>query len=161
MRHVFRWDKAPYEFVFQNGLEARRQVEGCSDESYFNLENYVTTGGRPLDTRSDTVHVYVSTTISSSWYPNVKPGSVDLLHRYEIYAPGGIWVSQTLGNRYSFSAQDEVAFPAGIAPQYIRSAQIFELTNDRCTFQTLPCDIATLTYDTTQYLMFYQSFVLV
>ncbi|XP_062208260.1 uncharacterized protein LOC133909717 isoform X2 [Phragmites australis] len=130
MRHVFRWDKAPYEFVFQNGFEARRQDKGASDETYFNLERYVTSGGRPLDTRRDTTHAYVSTTISSSWYPSVNPGSVHLLYRYEIYAPGGIWVSQTLGNRYSYSAQDEVAFPAGIAPQYIRSAQIFELTND-------------------------------
>ncbi|TVU18603.1 hypothetical protein EJB05_34710, partial [Eragrostis curvula] len=32
MRHVFRWDKAPYEFVFQNGLEARRQDNGAPDE---------------------------------------------------------------------------------------------------------------------------------
>lgn len=129
MRHVFRWDKAPYKFVFQNGFEARRQDKDAPDETYFNLEHYVTTGGRPIDTRRDTTHAYVSTTISSSWYPSVNPGSVDLLYRYEIYAPGGIWVSQTLGNRYSYSAQDEVAFPAGIATQYIRSAQIFELTN--------------------------------
>uniref|UniRef100_A0A0D9W2E0 Pierisin-like domain-containing protein n=1 Tax=Leersia perrieri TaxID=77586 RepID=A0A0D9W2E0_9ORYZ len=134
MRHVFRWDRAPYEFVFQNGLEARRKDIGSPaspDEIYFNLEHYATSGGRPLDTRRDATHAYVSTTISSSWYPNVNPGSVDLLYRYEIYAPGGIWMSQTLGNRYSYSAQDEVVFPAGIAPQYIRSAQIFELTNDR------------------------------
>ncbi|WVZ72294.1 hypothetical protein U9M48_020779 [Paspalum notatum var. saurae] len=132
MRHVFRWDKAPYDFIFQNGFEARRQ-EDTPDETYFNLERYVTSGvgGRPLDTRRDTTHAFISTSLSSSWYPSVNYGSAELLYRYEIYAPGGIWVSQTLGNSYPNGAQDEVAFPAGIAPQYIRSAQLFELTNDR------------------------------
>lgn len=143
-RHVFRWDRAPYEFVFQNGFEARRASPASPDEMYFNLEHYVTRGlGRPLDTRRDTTHAYVSTTISSSWYPSVNPGSV-LLYRYEIYAPGGIWISQTLGDRYSYSAQDEVVFPVGIAPQYIRSAQIFELTNNRYIHFKPPYDIAAL-----------------
>lgn len=132
MRHVFRWDKAPHDFVFQNGFEARRQGVDTPDETYFNLERYViAAGGRPLDTRRGTAHCFVSTTLSSSWYPSVvSSGGADQLYRYEIYAPGGIWVSQTLCNSYPYSAQDEVVFPAGIAPQYIRSAQLFELRND-------------------------------
>ncbi|KAL6647853.1 hypothetical protein ACP70R_015290 [Stipagrostis hirtigluma subsp. patula] len=130
LRHVFRWDRAPYDFVFANGFEARRQ-EGTSDAMYFNLERYVNNGGRPLDTRRDTTHAFVSTTISSHWTPTVNPGVEDILFRYEIYAPGGIHVAETLGDLYKYKAQDEVSFPAGIAPQYVRSAQIFKLTNNR------------------------------
>jgi hypothetical protein len=130
LRHVFRWDRAPYDFVFQHGFEARRQ-ENTPDSVFYNLERYVNSGGRPLDIRRDTTHGFVSTTISSSWFPPVNSGTVDRVYRYEIYAPGGILVSETLGDLYRYPAQDEVAFPAGIAPQYIRSAQLFELANDR------------------------------
>lgn len=129
-RHVFRWDRAPYDFVFQDGFRAR-PFQGTPDDTYFNLERYVNSGGRPLDIRRHTTHAFVSTTLNSNWHPSINPGTDEFLYRYEIYAPGGIWVNQTLGDRYRHRAQDEVAFPAGIAPQYIRSAQTFLLTNDR------------------------------
>ncbi|GKE82913.1 hypothetical protein Tco_1552913, partial [Tanacetum coccineum] len=128
-RHVFRWDKASYEFVFQHGFEARRQAN-TQDETFYNLEHYVNSGERPIDTRNSATHSFISTTISSSWYPKVSNGAVDHIYRYEIYAPGGICVAETLGERYPYPAKDEVAFPAGIAPQYIRSAQPFVLTRD-------------------------------
>nr|GEV20664.1 putative hemopexin-like domain-containing protein [Tanacetum cinerariifolium] len=128
-RHVFRWDIASYDFVFQHGFEARRQAN-TRDETYYNLEHYINSGGRPLDTRRDTTHCFISTTISSSWYPKVSSKAVANVFRYEIYAPGGIWVAETLGERYRYPAQDEIAFPVGIAPQYIRSAQLFELESD-------------------------------
>ncbi|KAM0894771.1 hypothetical protein ACQ4PT_024239 [Festuca glaucescens] len=129
-RHVFRWDNSPYEFVFENCFEARRQ-RGTPDSTFYNLERYVNSGGRPLDSRRETTHAFVSTTLSSSWHPSVDPGTTCRVYRYEIYAPGGIIVAETLCDLYNYPAQDEIAFPAGIAPQYIRSAQLFELTNDR------------------------------
>ncbi|KAL7235296.1 hypothetical protein ACSBR1_018739 [Camellia fascicularis] len=52
----------------------------------------------------------------------------NLDHYVHEAAPGGIWVAETLGDRYRHRAQDEVTFVAGIAPQYIRSAQLFTLT---------------------------------
>ncbi|GJX88294.1 hypothetical protein Tco_0340308 [Tanacetum coccineum] len=128
-RRVFRWDTTPYEFVFQQGFEARRPAN-TPFETYFNLEQYVNSGGRPLDTRRDTTHAFLSTTISSSWYPTVPNGAVDNVYRYEIFAPGGIAVAETLGERYLHPRQDEIAFPIGIAPQYIRSAQLFVLEGD-------------------------------
>ncbi|KAJ9559664.1 hypothetical protein OSB04_004824 [Centaurea solstitialis] len=125
--HVFRWDTTTYEQVFANGFHARRQ-ENVSDEVYCNLEQYVNRGGRPLDSTRPTPHCFVSTTLNSGWYPSVTTEQGELVvTRYEIYAPGGIWVAETLGDRYRFSAQDEVAFVNGIAPQYIRSAQLFRL----------------------------------
>ena len=113
--------------VFANGFHARRQ-ENVSDEVYCNLEQYVNCGGRPLDSRRPTHHWFVSTTLDSGWYPSVSIEQGQLVvTRYEIYAPGGIWVQETLGDRYRYRAQDEVAFVNGIAPQYIRSAQLFRL----------------------------------
>nr|XP_010918334.1 uncharacterized protein LOC105042730 [Elaeis guineensis]XP_029119721.1 uncharacterized protein LOC105042730 [Elaeis guineensis] len=126
IRHVFRWDLTPYQQVFQHGFQARRQ-QGTPDEIYYNLDHYVHHGGRPLDSRRDATHAFVSTTLSSAWHPSLVAPEV---YRYEIYAPGGIWVAETLGDRYQYPAQDEVCFVAGIAPQYIRSAQRFRLTAD-------------------------------
>ncbi|GJR81231.1 hypothetical protein Tco_0152016 [Tanacetum coccineum] len=50
-----------------------------------------------LHTRMYTTHWFISTTISSCWYHKVSSGVVDHVYRYEIYAPGGIWVAETLG----------------------------------------------------------------
>ncbi|KAM5582659.1 hypothetical protein ABKV19_002870 [Rosa sericea] len=128
LRHVFRWDLTPYQEVFQNGFEARRQ-ENTTNQVYYNLEHYVHHGGRPLDSRRPATHAFVSTTLNSGWHPTVTE-TVEEVYRYEIYAPGGIWVAETLGDRYQYPAQDEVCFVAGIAPQYIRSAQRFRLVRN-------------------------------
>lgn len=127
LRHVFRWDAAPYEHVFVNGFEARRE-DGVPEDRYFNLELYVNYGGRPLDSQRTTTHAFISTTMYSGWHPSVPEGEEREVYRYEIYAPGGILISETLGDRYRYPAQDEVCFIAGIAPQYIRSAQSFRLS---------------------------------
>ncbi|KAH7689142.1 ADP-ribosylation-containing protein [Dioscorea alata] len=126
LHHVFRWDLTPYQDVFRNGFQARRQ-QNTHDNIYYNLNHYVHHGGRPLDTRREATHAFVSTTLNSNWHPTVNRGVEIDVFRYEIYAPGGIIVSQTLGENYEYPAQDEVCFVAGIAPQYIRSAQQFRL----------------------------------
>ncbi|KAL7221380.1 hypothetical protein ACSBR1_023355 [Camellia fascicularis] len=126
LRHVFRWDLSPYQEVFRNGFQARRQ-EGTLDEVYFNLEHYIHHGGRPLNSTRPATHAFVSTTLNSAWHPSLNLETKIEVYRYEIYAPGGIWVAETLGDRYQYAARDEVCFVAGIAPQYIRSAQPFSL----------------------------------
>ncbi|KAL5710959.1 hypothetical protein ACHQM5_021462 [Ranunculus cassubicifolius] len=127
LRHVFRWDLNPYEDVFQNGICVNRQQDTL-DSVYYNLHHYVHHGGRPLDSRKPATHAFISTTVNTSWHLSLKPDiSIDV-YRYEIYAPGGIWVAHTLGDRYQYPSQDEVCFVAGIAPQYIRSAQCFRLS---------------------------------
>ncbi|KAK9939205.1 hypothetical protein M0R45_015911 [Rubus argutus] len=123
LNHVFRWDLTPYEVVFRDGFQARRQLD-TPELDYYNLERFVHNGGRPLDSRRYTTHAFVSTTLNSRWVPP-PPQDNSTVYRYEMYAPGGIWVAQTLGSLYQFRAQDEVTFVAGIAPQYIRSAQAF------------------------------------
>lgn len=128
--HVFRFDTTPYEHVFLNGFRARSDTPGTEHRDYCNLAKYVNSGGRPLDTRRPTTYVFVSTTRSSSWHPRVDHKESIYIYRYEIYAPGGILVAETLRDLYQYPRQDEVAFIRGIAPQYIRSAQLFEITTN-------------------------------
>ncbi|PWA36772.1 hypothetical protein CTI12_AA596650 [Artemisia annua] len=117
--HVYRWDRKPYQLVFVLGFEARHQAN-TQVESYFNLESYVNSGGRPLDPIRDTTYGFISTTHTASWYvPIVSRGVVEHPYRYEIYASEGIDVHETLGERYFYPAQAEIVFPVGIAPQYI------------------------------------------
>ncbi|PWA45451.1 hypothetical protein CTI12_AA471670 [Artemisia annua] len=52
---VYRWDRKPYQLVFDLGFEARHQAN-AQVETYFNLENYVNSGGRPLDPIRDTTY---------------------------------------------------------------------------------------------------------
>ncbi|KAH7833526.1 hypothetical protein Vadar_007174 [Vaccinium darrowii] len=134
LRHVFHWDLTPYQEVFQNGVQARRpDQQGTPNEVYYNLEHYAHhhDGSRPpLDCSRPTTHAFVSTTLDTDWHPSLDDDVTETeieVYRYEIYAPGGIWVAQTLGDTYEYPAQDEVCFVVGIAPQYIRSAQRFRL----------------------------------
>ncbi|KMT14424.1 hypothetical protein BVRB_4g072020 [Beta vulgaris subsp. vulgaris] len=139
LRQVFRWDIAPYNKIFKQGLQAQKNKKQKNpNKSYYNLSAYVngSRGKRPLDSRKNSSFAFISTTVSNSWYPPVpcdagKSKTIEV-YRYEIYAPGGIWTSLTLDgkNNNKFKRFDEVAFVGGIAPQYIRSAQLFRLTGN-------------------------------
>ncbi|KAK9692390.1 hypothetical protein RND81_09G261100 [Saponaria officinalis] len=129
--HVFRWDSTGYEQIFREGFVVRRQ-DNTPDNIFYNLDHYVHYGGRPLGNDRPANYTFVSTTLDSGWCPSIKHESgsqptIKEVWRYEIYAPGGIWVAETLGDRYKFPAQDEVCYVAGIARQYVRSAQRFRL----------------------------------
>ncbi|GKC05256.1 hypothetical protein Tco_0996866, partial [Tanacetum coccineum] len=91
---------------------------------------FVYGAGRPLETIRDTTHGFISTTLSGSWSPMVSIWVVELIYRYEIYATRGILVPKTLGDRYLYPGQAEVAFPSGIAPRYIRSGHAYLLSRD-------------------------------
>ncbi|KMT14426.1 hypothetical protein BVRB_4g072040 [Beta vulgaris subsp. vulgaris] len=129
LRQVFRWDLAHYDHVFQHGIHACRG-HFAADTTFYNLCSYMKERGRPLDSTKTSTFAFISTTVSNSWYPPVPSGKTIEVYRYEIYAPGGIWTSLTLGdkNDNKFKRFEEVAFVSGVASQYIRSAQVFRLT---------------------------------
>ncbi|XP_056699575.1 uncharacterized protein [Spinacia oleracea] len=135
LRQVFRWDLAPYGDVFQHGFQAHHKNR-VHDKTSYDLHSYVQGRGRPLDSRKTSDFAFISTTVSNSWYPPVATGDGNSktveVYRYEIYAPGGIWTSLTLGekNDRKFKRLDEVVFVGGIASQYVRSAQLFRLTGN-------------------------------
>lgn len=133
-RQVFRWDLAPYDKVFQQGFQVQKGKKKKKPNILnYNLSTYVNgSTGRPLDSRKKSSFAFISSTVSNSWYPPVPSGKTIEVYRYEVYAPGGIWTSLTLGGKDSnkFKRLDEVAFVGGIAPQYIRSAQLFRLTGN-------------------------------
>ncbi|XVE99786.1 hypothetical protein REPUB_Repub03eG0231000 [Reevesia pubescens] len=125
LHHVFRWDTRCYTEIFQNGFVEWIQTT-TPDDIFLDLDHYVHEGGRLLDSNRLNAHAFVSTTLNSSFCPETE--ITKEVFRYEIYASGGIWIAETFDDDYKFSEEDEVAFVGGIAPQYIRSAQLFRLT---------------------------------
>ncbi|PWA68963.1 hypothetical protein CTI12_AA303660 [Artemisia annua] len=109
--HVYRWDRKPYQLVFDLRFEARHQAN-TQVETYFNLESYVNSGRRPLDPIRDTTYQGRSAKIDGPYPPIVSRGVVEHLYGYEIYASGGIDVHETLCERYLYLAQAEIVFPA-------------------------------------------------
>ncbi|XVE99782.1 hypothetical protein REPUB_Repub03eG0230800 [Reevesia pubescens] len=141
LHHVFRWDTRCYTEIFQNGFDVWLQ-RTTPDDIFFDLDHYVHEGGRLLDSNRLYTHAFVSTTLNSSFYPETE--ITKEVYRYEIYAPGGIWVAETFVDDYKFSEEDEIAFVAGIAPQYIRSAQLFRISpNPRSGDSTIATRVAT------------------
>lgn len=128
---VYRFDLTSYEEVFDNGFKGRFEMN-TPNSIYCNLELYLNHGVMPTITRRPDNYIFFSTTLSRSWFPDVRQARI---YRYEIYAPGGIWLAQTFRERetspYISLYEDEVAFLVGIAPQYIRSAQAFQLIPGR------------------------------
>jgi hypothetical protein len=105
------------------------------------LNDHVHHGGAPLDSDRSITHAFVSTTLSRRWTPNpsrerLPPGGQVEVYRYEIFAPGGIRVANSL-DRYEHVHQQEVAFVRGIAPQYIRSAQLYIFTRPQGSWLVL------------------------
>ncbi|GJV46652.1 hypothetical protein Tco_1431188 [Tanacetum coccineum] len=93
--HVYRWDRDPFELVFERGFQARGQAN-TPIETYYNLKSFVHGAGRPLETIRDTTYGFISTTLG--WCPPiVSIGVVEHIYHYEIYVPGGILVPETLG----------------------------------------------------------------
>jgi hypothetical protein len=131
LSRVIRWDSRPYTEIFITGFQAWPQ-EDTPDNIYYDLNQFVQNSGAPLDSVRNSRHVFVSTTLSTTWRlrpstSTLPPGGEIRIYRYEIYAPGGIWVGCTLTNN-QHENQQEICFVGGIAPQYIRSAQEFILT---------------------------------
>ncbi|KAI8536068.1 hypothetical protein RHMOL_Rhmol10G0227100 [Rhododendron molle] len=77
--------------------------------------------------RSTHPHGFVSSSPNKFWIPVPPSKEQKTVYRYEIYAPGGILVCPSMGDRIPYPAQNEILFGDGIAPRYIRSAQKFKL----------------------------------
>ncbi|MDR3083809.1 MAG: hypothetical protein LBV60_23320 [Streptomyces sp.] len=98
---LYRSDGRPPTTIFTEGFHPRNVTDGQYD-----LEKYVLVN-QPSP--------YVSTSydhdLYKTWY---KSG-----YNYYIDAPGGIDVNKTIGDTHKWADQVEVAFPGGIARQYI------------------------------------------
>lgn len=127
LHHVFRFDLRRYADIFRDGFRARPQGD-TPDEDYYNLLDHVNNAGAPLGPGVGIPRAFVSTTLAHSLPTRFTNPVGTLIYRYEIYAPGGINVGATLGDRYGFPSQREIAFVGGVAPQYIRAVQIWTIT---------------------------------
>ncbi|WP_369395279.1 ADP-ribosyltransferase [Streptomyces sp. CG1] len=100
---LWRNDNRAPDAIFKEGFFPRDVVNGQYD-----IEKYVLVN-QPSP--------YVSTTYDHDLYKTWKSK-----YNYYIDAPGGIDVNKTIGDTHKWADQVEVAFPGGIARQYIVGA---------------------------------------
>jgi len=98
---LYRSDGRGPEIVFEQGFHPKDVITGQYD-----VEKYVLVN-QPSP--------YVSTTYDHDLYKTWwKSG-----YNYYIDAPGGVDVNKTIGDTHKWADQVEVAFPGGIARQYV------------------------------------------
>ncbi|WP_326842292.1 hypothetical protein OHB33_14505 [Streptomyces sp. NBC_01558] len=98
---LYRSDSRGPATVFEQGFYPKDVVGGQYD-----IEQY---------TRADQPSPYVAATYDHDLY---KAGNTAGFNYY-IDAPGGVDVNKTIGDTHRRAGQDEVAFPGGIARQYV------------------------------------------
>jgi hypothetical protein len=97
---LYRADGRGPSVIFEEGFHPKDVITGQYD-----LEKYVLVN-QPSP--------YVSTSYDHDLYKKWRPG-----FNYYVDAPGGIDVNKTIGDTHKWADQQEVAFPGGIARQYI------------------------------------------
>ncbi len=97
---LYRADGRGPSVIFEQGFHPKDVITGQYD-----LEKYVLVN-QPSP--------YVSTSYDHDLYKKWRPG-----FNYYVDAPGGIDVNKTIGDTHKWADQQEVAFPGGIARQYI------------------------------------------
>lgn len=121
-QRLLRWDRRPPNEVLVNGFIPQVSNENPSQQDT-DLFGYV---------KSNTPSVFVSTTKTKfkggkryqPWTP--RSSARGIIYQYEIFAPGGIDVNNSFGDRSPWPNQYEVAFPGGIRPEFIRSVRELE-----------------------------------
>ncbi|MCE7052675.1 ADP-ribosyltransferase [Streptomyces purpurascens] len=97
---LYRADGRGPSVIFEEGFHPKDVLAGQYD-----LEKYVLVN-QPSP--------YVSTSYDHDLYKQWRPG-----FNYYVDAPGGIDVNKTIGDTHKWADQQEVAFPGGVARQYI------------------------------------------
>ncbi|SOD59051.1 hypothetical protein SAMN06297387_101457 [Streptomyces zhaozhouensis] len=103
-RQLYRADGRSPEVIFEEGFEPRDVVGGQYD-----LEQYVLVN-QPSP--------FVSTSYDHDLYKGWRSAG----YNYYIDAPGGIDVNATIGDQHRWADQVEVAFPGGIATEFVVGA---------------------------------------
>lgn len=129
-QRLVRYDLRHPNEIFENGFVVRSYLE--LHRYNWNIFTYALGIFNPAETP------FVSTALTrlradnlwEGWMPS--PGSYrmmdrDRLYVYEIFAPGGIDLNQSLGYASPFPEQNEVTFVGGIRREFIRSATEFTL----------------------------------
>lgn len=119
-QRLVRWDSRPPNDIFHHGFYPRVS-DSIADSINTSLYDYIEDGS---------ANIYVSTIRTiydedgnplETWVPNDR--DENHIYEYEIFAPGGIDVNETLGERSPFPEQQEIAFPGGIHRRFIRSVR--------------------------------------
>lgn len=114
--HLIRWDSRGPNIIFSAGFHpfrtgARYAIQDANLWTYAN---------------NNTPSIFVGTTRvrrvngrTTRWTPySFNRGTI---YAYDVFAPGGIDVNESLGSSYQYQHQHEIAFPGGINRRYVRS----------------------------------------
>ncbi len=117
---LLRWDRRPPNDIFLNGFIPRVTNQNLSPVEDTHLLNYL---------RTNSPSIFVSTTRArynnlgleiTPWTPHSANNNI--IYRYEIFAPGGIDINASFSRNHNpFPNEDEITFPGGIRPEFIRS----------------------------------------
>ncbi|GGZ49020.1 hypothetical protein GCM10010387_49300 [Streptomyces inusitatus] len=99
-RQLYRSDGRGPEVIFEEGFHPKAPIDGQYD-----IEKYVLVN-QPSP--------YVSTSYDHDLYKSWKSG-----WNYYVDAPGGVDVNETIGDTHKYASQVEVAFPGGVAREFI------------------------------------------
>ncbi|MFE5856419.1 ADP-ribosyltransferase [Streptomyces sp. NPDC056500] len=106
---LYRADGRGPEIIFDQGFHPKAPLDGQYD-----IESYVL-ANQPSP--------YVSTTYNHDLYKSWKSP-----WNYYIDAPGGVDVNKTIGDTHKYASQVEVAFPGGVAREFIVGVCPVDLT---------------------------------
>ena len=123
-QRLIRWDRRPPNEILRDGFVPQVTT---SDPSLNETDLY-------LYAKDNVKSIFVSTTKTQIrknkkyvWTP--RSAASGIVYQYEIFAPGGVDVNESLGQQSPFPEQLEIAFPGGIRPEYIRSVR--EMSGNR------------------------------
>lgn len=116
---LLRWDQRPPNEIFEMGFIP--QIRYAEPESQAtNLYGYVRSNTHSIFVSTTTTRINESGRVYKPWTPRNLSG---IRYQYEIFAPGGIDINTSFGIDSPFPTQNEIAFPGGIRPQFIRSVR--------------------------------------
>lgn len=115
---LIRWDRREPNDIFQNGFIPQRPDSW--DDSEGNLASYVRVN-------SPSMFVSASRYVNRNGRPYYwQPRDRTNQWQYEIFAPGGLDVNLSLGPDHQYANQNEIAFPGGVRPEFIRLARQYD-----------------------------------
>ncbi|XP_031638854.1 pierisin-like, partial [Contarinia nasturtii] len=121
-QRLIRWDRRGPNEIFHHGFIPHVTNERPSFEET-NLFSYAQSNVSSFFVSTSKTRFYQNGTRRDVWTP--RTSRINTIYQYEIYAPGGIDVNESFGNRSPWPNQEEVAFPGGIRRRYVRSVREF------------------------------------
>jgi len=119
VERVVRWDSRHPDEVFQYGIRPQYEPQEGEDLAHANIDLGSYLDSHPHSIFVGTVRYHRANDQNIRW----KPHNIQNHFEYEIFAHGGIDINNTIGEDHQHAHRNEVVFPGGIRPEFIRTAR--------------------------------------